>query len=53
MEHAAENAAVDAAEENFVFEDDAVTEHSDRYQTMEDNAEGSGGEGSGGEGSSK
>lgn len=42
----------DAASEDYVSEDDAVTEHSDRYQMLEDNAEGSGGEGSSGESSS-
>ena len=48
-EDAAKNAAEEATEKDMASEDDAVTEHRDEYQTVEemiDNAEGSDGEGS-------
>lgn len=53
LEDAAENVAKDTAEGNFGWEDNAITEHNDKYQMLEDNVEGSNRKGSNGEGSNR
>lgn len=50
-EDAAENVAKDTAGGDFGSEDDAITDQGDRYQMLENHAEGSNEEGNGGEGS--